>query len=217
MTQPLLKLTLTSIVLLAAFGTGALVADSPVVDDNTAEISGDRHAEHRDTLKISKRYQWSKQTYLVPDVNLIEMNGTVVSLQSELSRDQPVILSFIFTSCATICPILTATLAQAERQLQNEPTVPKLVSVSIDPEYDTPERLRRYASSYRAGPEWDFLTGDTKSIIAVQRAFGAYRGDKMNHIPLTFLRGSSDAAWVRLDGFTTAEDLVREYRNLALN
>jgi protein SCO1/2 len=191
-----------------------VAADLAVAGDRIESESDEAHTLHRAMQRVAKRYQLSEKSYLTPDVSLIRMTGKTVSLREELSHDQPVILSFIFTSCTTICPVLTATLAQAEKQLINEPVVPRIVSVSIDPEYDTPERLQSYASSYRTGPDWIFLTGDRKSIIEVQRAFDAYRGDKMNHIPLTLLRGTGDETWVRLEGFTTAADLVHEYREL---
>jgi protein SCO1/2 len=89
-----------------------------------------------------------------------------------------------------------------------------MVSISIDPEYDTPARLQNYAKRYKAGPEWQFLTGDLDTIMAVQQAFDAYRGDKMSHEPLTFLRASPRGPWVRIEGFASASELVREYREL---
>ena len=220
MTKSMANLSLTMALLLMTFGEPAvrpvMAADLSVAGNGIEVDGGSAHALHHEMLRNSKRYQLSKKNYLIPDVNVIKMSGKTVSLREELSHDQPVILNFIFTSCTTICPVLTATLAQAEQQLENEPIVPRLVSVSIDPEYDTPKRLRHYATAYQAGPNWDFLTGDTKSIIAIQRAFDAYRGDKMNHTAVTLLRGSSGETWVRLEGFTTAADLVREYRVITL-
>jgi protein SCO1/2 len=220
MRKTIANLSLTMVLLFVAFGglagRSTMAAELSVAGDEIRLDDNGPHSMHREMLTNSRRYQLSKKHYLIPDVNLVKMNGEVISLREEFSQDQPIILSFIFTSCTTICPVLTATLAQAERQLLDEAIVPRMVSVSIDPEYDTPVRLRKYASSYRAGSDWDFLTGNRKSIIAVQRAFDAYRGDKMNHLPLTFLRGPGDGTWVRLEGFTTAADLVREYREITV-
>jgi protein SCO1/2 len=52
------------------------------------------------------------------------------------------------------------------------------------------------------------------SKIPFQKAFDAYRGDKMNHLPVTFVRLAPGKPWVRLDGFATPDDIVREYRTL---
>jgi Uncharacterized protein SCO1/SenC/PrrC, involved in biogenesis of respiratory and photosynthetic systems len=89
-----------------------------------------------------------------------------------------------------------------------------MVSISIDPEHDTPAKLKEYARKFGAGPQWQMLTGSVENSIAVQRAFNTYRGDKMNHEPATFLRAGKGKPWVRLDGFASAGELVKEYRQL---
>jgi protein SCO1/2 len=58
------------------------------------------------------------------------------------------------------------------------------------------------------------LTGTLDDSVAVQRAFDVYRGDKMNHQPATFLRAAPGQPWVRLEGFASAADILREYRQL---
>jgi protein SCO1/2 len=93
----------------------------------------------------------------------------------------------------------------------------KLVSISIDPEYDTPPRLRDYAKKFSALPQWRHYTGTREASLAVQKAFHAYRGDKMNHFPVTFLRGAPRRPWIRLEGFATPDVLAREYREAVRN
>jgi protein SCO1/2 len=58
------------------------------------------------------------------------------------------------------------------------------------------------------------LTGSTEDSLAIQRAFDAWRGDKMNHVPLTFLRAAPGQPWVRLEGFVSPDQLVAEYRSI---
>jgi protein SCO1/2 len=91
----------------------------------------------------------------------------------------------------------------------------RLVSISIDPEYDTPDRLKAYAKRFDAGAQWAMLTGSAQDSIAVQRAFAAYRGDKMEHTATTFMRAQPGQPWVRIDGLASADDLVREIQHLA--
>jgi protein SCO1 len=85
----------------------------------------------------------------------------------------------------------------------------QMVSVSIDPEHDTPARLRQYAARFGAGSQWRFHTGSAESVDAVQRAFNVYRPDKMGHTPVTFVRPRASRQWVRLDGYATPDELIR--------
>jgi protein SCO1/2 len=148
--------------------------------------------------------------YEIPDVTLINAEGDSVSLRSELATDTPVFVNFIFTSCNSFCPLLTATLAKVQSALLKRGETFKIISISIDPEQDTPARLQAYAQRFHASLQWHFLTGDTASTLAVQRAFDAYRGSKMNHAALTLMR-LGDGRWRRFEGLTNAETLIHEF------
>lgn len=154
-------------------------------------------------------------SYDVPDVTLLDMNGSRVRLASVLEYDGPLLLQFIFTTCPTICPVMSGTFSTAQGKLGADAARVRMISISIDPEQDTPERLREYARKFKAGRQWLFLTGDLDGIVAVQKSFDAYRGNKMRHEPLTFLRAAPGNSWVRLDGLLSAAQLVAEYRRLA--
>ncbi len=173
----------------------------------------DAHAGHISQSGESG-YTRSVQFYDIPDVSLVRMDGSETSLASVLSTHRPVFLNFIFTSCSTICPLLSAIFSQTQHVLGPEVEEIQMISISIDPEHDTPRRLAEYAGRFRAGAQWIFLTGNLEDIIAVQKAFGAYRGSKMSHAPLTFLRAADATAWVRLEGFASAADLIQEYRQI---
>ncbi len=170
------------------------------------------HAHHAPSENAG--YVRSEHLYAIPDVTLVNTQGQKVSLASTLATDGPVLLNFIFTSCTAICPVLSATFSQTQEALVTERVKPQMVSITIDPEYDTLTRLREYAARYRAKPQWQFLTGSPDDIVTVQKAFDSYRGNKMNHAPLTFLRASSETTWVRLEGFASAADLLDEYHRI---
>ena len=153
-------------------------------------------------------------SYSVPDVTLIDQNGQKISLPELLDSDQPVMLNFIFTSCTAICPAMSATFASVQKNLGDDSEKIHMISVSIDPEYDTPDALSAYAKRFKAGPQWEFLTGSLDDSIKVQRAFDADRGDKMNHAPMTLLRAGRNSQWIRYEGFTTANELADEIRNM---
>ena len=166
------------------------------------------HAMNMDTVTRSVA------DYKVPQLRLVRNDGTAVTFPKEIDDGRPVILDFIYTSCPSVCPLTSQVLSQVQKMLAASSDPVHLVSISIDPEYDTPERLTAYANKYHAGTQWQHYTGTTKASIALQQAFNAYRGDKMNHMPLTFLRAAPGKPWVRLDGFADPNEVVDEYHKL---
>ena len=181
--------------------------------DGAAEDS--EHAHHHHHLHEA-RQALSRATaaYAIPDVMLVDQSGQKVSLRALLDGGEPVLVNFIFTSCTAICPVMSGTFAQVQKDLGADAGKVRMVSISIDPEHDTPAELSRYAGRFAAGPQWTFLTGASDDVVAVQRAFDAYRGDKMNHTPLTLMRASPQGEWIRYDGLASATDLVREAREM---
>lgn len=146
------------------------------------------------------------------DIALVDHEGRPTSLRQVVDTDVPVLVNFIFTSCTTVCPIMTTAFAQFHDRLGPDRDRVRLVSISIDPETDTVETLRAYSMRHRAGASWQFLTGAATATEAAQRAFGAYRGDKSNHAPATYLRRTRDSQWEALEGLSSAQSLLRAYR-----
>ncbi len=153
--------------------------------------------------------------YTIPPVTLVRSDGKSISLPDELNDGRPVVMNFVFTTCTTICPLLSQTFERLQSKLGAERNKVHIVSISIDPEEDTPERLTEYAKRYNAGPEWQHYTGTVQAVVATERAFNVYRGDKMGHTPVTLLRPAPGKPWVRFDGFVTPDDLVREIKGEA--
>ncbi len=97
----------------------------------------------------------------VPDFTLVRHDGRPTA-RADLAG-APWIADFIFTRCAAICPGMTRRMHRVAGSLPVDTAV-RLVSVSVDPEHDTPEVLARYAERHGAGAGWDFLTGDREAI-----------------------------------------------------
>lgn len=161
-------------------------------------------------------YKRSEHDYFLPPLPVVSTSGDATTLDEILKTDKPVFLTFIYTTCSTICPVLSATFYQVQDLLGEESKDVSMVSITIDPEYDSPEVLEAYSRRFAAGPQWEFYTGELNAIIAIERAFNAYRGAKMNHDPLIFIRANGKAKWIRLDGVASAEDVVREYRQAVM-
>lgn len=151
--------------------------------------------------------------YQVPKVSLVREDAALVELASEIGGHEPVFLNFVYTTCTSVCPVMTDTLAQMQQELGADARKIRIVSISIDPEHDTPARLRDYARQFNAGPQWHFYTGTPEASRAVQKAFASDTPDKMSHQVATFYRAAHAAKWVRLEGFVSAQELVRLYRD----
>ena len=200
MTRPTLSI--------AILGTSLLSLHSISVnaDDSAGMIS---NAEPAGTVTTTSTIE-----YTVPAVTLVRNDGKTVLLPGEMNDGRPVVLNFIFTSCGSICPLMSQTFAQFERKLGAESAKVHLMSISTDPEADTPAQLTEYANKFHAGPEWQHYTGTLAASLTAQKAFDVYRGDKMSHTPVTLLRAAPDKPWLRIDGFVTPDELLRQYRQL---
>lgn len=163
----------------------------------------------------SSGYRRSERSYAIPDVVLTDSEARPVRLRELLATKEPVMVNFIFTTCGTICPVMVKVFSDVPAQLGADAARLRMVSISIDPEHDTPAKLRAYAQTYAAGTRWQFLTGRLQDINAIQRAFSSYRGDKMNHEPVTLLQAAPGRPWVRIDGFASASELAAEFRRVA--
>ncbi len=148
--------------------------------------------------------------YKVPEVKLVRADGKTVSLPEELNDGRPVVLNFIFTTCTTICPVMSQTFARLEKMLGADRNKIHLVSITLDPEEDTPARLTEYAQRLQAGPEWQYYTGTVQAIKTTELAFGLLIGNKMAHTPLTLVRIAPGKPWIRFNGFASADDLLWE-------
>lgn len=171
--------------------------------------------EHAQAVASAKAgYKRSIVRYPVPDVVLTDYDERPVKLRELLASGDPVMLNFIFTTCGTICPVMTKVFAEVPASLGASGQKLRMISISIDPENDTPLQLKAYAKSFRAGKRWTFLTGALGDVKDVQRAFDSFRGDKMTHEPVTLMRQASAKDWIRIDGFASPDQLAAEFRKM---
>jgi protein SCO1 len=203
-----LKSAASAVIALALVANGALAGEA----DATAADAADPHAHHHHLMDTPPAVTRTQTRLVIPDLTLVRADGKPVSLARELDDDRPTLVNFIYTTCTTVCPVMTQTFAEVQKRLGAEASKIKMVSISIDPEEDTPARLTEYAKRYGAGPQWSFFTGTSEASVSAQRVFGAYRGDKMNHSPATFYRSARSEDWVRLDGFVTPTAVLDELR-----
>lgn len=102
----------------------------------------------------------------LPQFTLTERSGA--TLDNRALAGRPAIVDFIFTRCPASCPRLTARMKELEKRIPEESTV-RLLSISVDPEFDRPEILARYAEGWQAGPRWLFATGERQATWELVR------------------------------------------------
>ena len=175
-------------------------------------LAADEHAHHHDMM-AAPSVQISKHSYQLPDAPLTDETGGRTSLKELLATERPVVMNFIYTSCTTICPVMTATLVQMQRQMAGSKQMPLFVSISVDPDFDSPAILKSYAA--RSGADWTFLTGSRNDVLTVLGGFDAWRGSKANHAAITLMRGAHSKEWTRIEGLASAQQLVSIWSDVA--
>ncbi|VVM44370.1 hypothetical protein PS645_00417 [Pseudomonas fluorescens] len=175
--------------------------------------SADEHAGHDMPAKSASS---ESAEVKFADVALLDQSGKAVRLEKDLVSGKIVVMSFIYTSCTTVCPVVSSIMGKVQKQLGarvgNEV---QLVSISIDPQRDDPGRLNDYASAFQNGPGWSWLTGTTQSVNETLKGLGSFSGDFKSHQPLILVGDGNSRNWTRYYGFTDPAVLSREVEKLS--
>jgi protein SCO1 len=151
----------------------------------------------------------------IPDVTLTDQDGRSVTTAEVFRRDQLVVLNVIFTTCKGICPPMGVNFGQLQSRLGKRLGADvKLISVSVDPVTDTPERLKAWARQFDAGPAWTLLTGPKQEVDRLLKGLGMFTADKTNHSPLVLIGRVADGRWQRVHGLTSVDGLSEIVRSM---
>ncbi len=143
----------------------------------------------------------------LPDVVLTNEAGQSVRLR-ELVAGKIAVIQTIFTSCGTICPPMGLNFGKLQKLVEDQPDV-VLISISIDPITDVPERLAAWADKFEAGESWTQLTGTSKDIRATLEALRMYTAEKTDHSAIVVVGHQDTGTWTRVDGLSDPETLAR--------
>ncbi len=146
----------------------------------------------------------------IPDATVYNQNGRRLNFYTDLVKGKTVAINFIFTTCTTICPPLTATFRRVQSELgEHMGRDIELISVSVDPVTDTPARLFDFAAKFKAGPGWTFVTGDQAEIDSLLQAFGVAVANKNDHTPTILIGNDATGYWTRAYGLASPTTLVK--------
>ena len=144
----------------------------------------------------------------IPNARVLDQNGKELNFYDDLIKGKSVAINFIFTTCTTICPPLTATFRRVQQEARERNIDVQLISISVDPTVDTPERLRDFAQKFKAEPGWTFVTGDKANVDSVLQALGAAVANKNDHTPMIVIGNDATDRWTRTYGLSSPATIV---------
>lgn len=162
-----------------------------------------------DSAAVAKDLASSMSADHFPDVEVFDQEGKRLKFRSDLIKDKTVAINFIFTTCTNICPALTATFRRVQQQVIAQKLPVELISISVDPITDTPERLREFAAKFKAGPGWTFVTGDKAAIDSILQAMGTAVAVKTDHSPMVLIGNDKKGYWTRTYGLSSPTNLLK--------
>ena len=151
----------------------------------------------------------------IPDVEVLDQHGNELRFYTDLIKDKTVAINFIFTNCTTICPPLAATFARLQKELGDK--VGKdihLISISVDPLTDTPERLKAWGAKFKAGPGWTFVTGEKQEMDKLLNALGAAVSKREDHTPAMIIGNDGKGVWIRTYGLAKINQIIGILENV---
>jgi protein SCO1/2 len=150
----------------------------------------------------------------LPPRALVSQDGEPVRLEALLD-DRVVVLSFGYVRCTGTCPLTTANLRSVQAALgERLGEEILLVTITLDPEHDTPEVLRAYADESGAGPGWLFLTGAPRDVDATRAALGFVQrgvdpaGARKDHAAMVLVGSGRVGRWMKLPALSPAQDIA---------
>lgn len=151
------------------------------------------------------------------DVQTFDQDEHPLNFAKEVIGDRIVVINFIYTNCKTLCPISSALFARLQElfRSKNLKETTRLISITLDPLYDTPSRLKRYAGQYDAGDQWLWITGGQDNIAAVTRGLGASNDNFRDHDSLIIVGDARTSRWRAFNALPEPEMLLAEVERLA--
>ncbi len=153
--------------------------------------------------------QQSPERNYFSDVELINQHGERMRFYSDLLQGKTVIINSFFATCAGVCPVLSGKMMQIQDWLGDRlGDDVHLISITVDPETDTPERLKAFAESFKAKPGWYFLGGDRKNVDWALYKVGQYVENKEAHTNVLIVGNEPAKVWTKAFGLAPTRELI---------
>lgn len=162
-----------------------------------------------ETTEAEKKTHETNLKLNIPDTPVYDQHNRKLNFYTDLVKGKTVVINFIFTTCTTICPPLTATFRRVQQTLgERVGRDIQLISVSVDPTTDVPARLKTFSEKFKAGPGWTFVTVNKQDVDRLLSSLGGYVPNKNDHTPLILIGNDRAGVWTRTYGLAPASQIV---------
>jgi protein SCO1/2 len=177
---------------------------------SAGSLAHETHGSHAATTQAVKA---ASANVKLLDLELTNQEGKKAKFRSDVIGDRIVVLDNIYTSCTTICPILTTIMVNVQSRIgERAGKEVSLVSLSVDPVTDTPARLRTYARRHKAS--WNLWTGPKPAMDQVLKGLGIYTPDYIDHPSSILVGDGRTGEWTRFYGFASPEQILKRVDEL---
>ncbi|WP_437940298.1 SCO family protein [Sorangium sp. So ce341] len=148
------------------------------------------------------------------NTELVDQHGRAHRFYDGLLRGRKVLINFAFTSCKGACPTMTANLARVQALLRARGERVTMLTITVDPENDTPAALKQYAAKFKAGEGWYFLTGTPANVAAVLQRLGGQGRRPEDHMMTLLVGDTSTGVWLKTLATEPPETLAHVAQHL---
>lgn len=169
------------------------------------------HARAAPATAKGRVIEIGKAKALIPDAEVFDHFGKRVRLYSDLIKGKVVLLSFFFTDCTNVCDAQGYDLSEMQTLLGNRLGKDvSLVSISMNPAHDTPQKLKHWAKVFGVKPGWTLVSGNSDEMRKMIRDFtGNEPGAREVHVAAVFIGDDRTGTWVSADGLAGPEELIK--------
>ena len=144
------------------------------------------------------------------DVELVNQDGKKVRFYSDVLKGKTVVVNAFFTTCTSVCPPMNRNMEKIQEVFGDRVGRDVfLVSITVDPETDTPARMKDYAQKFHAGPGWIFLTGKKENLDWALYKLGQYVEKKDDHKTIFIIGNERTGLWKKAFGMANVVELVQ--------
>lgn len=175
---------------------------SPIMPSTVTPPVADGSAAARTNVSPAEKY--------FSDVELINQDGQKLHFYSDVLKNKVVIVNVFFTACVSVCPPMNRNMEMIQEALGDRLGKQAfLVSISVDPENDTPPKLKDYARRFHARPGWTFLTGKKENVDWALYKLGQYVEKKDDHSTIIIIGNEAKGLWKKAFGLAKADELMK--------